>query len=216
MTIKHFQDLHLLLMKSSLFVFIYLSSSVSCQKKMKKWEDTFTKKNSSCLLVMSVWGFCFLFFWGGGRGEGEPCFAEMIFFHSYMYHALFTAAYPMSLSFSGPFLLVLLSNAMVAEVETLHAVIISSLHRTIPLSTILNTLHPLINLNMNLSYPHPHPHPHPHPNSIMKHHITLTHPLNIMNLHTTPNRKTIHPHPLLTAGQQRRLKVFKMFQQLNM
>ena len=204
--IKHFQDLHLLLMKSSLFVFIYLLSSVSCQKKMKKWEDTFTKKNSSCLLVMSVWGF--LFFFGGG--EGEPCFAEMIFFHSYMYHALFAAAYPMSLSFSGPFLLVLLSNAMVAEVETLHAVIISSLYRTIPLSTILNTLHPLTNLNMNLSYPHP------HPNSIMKHHITLTHPLNIMNLHTTPNRKTIHPHPLLTAGQQRRLKVFKMFQQLNM
>ena len=181
---------------------------------MKKWEDIFTKKNSSCLLVMSVWGFLFfgfLFFFGGG-GEGEPCFAEMIFFHSYMYHALFAAAYPMNLSFSGPFLLVLLSNAVVAEVETLHAVIISSLHRTIPLSTILNTLHPLINLNMNLSYPHPHP----HPNSIMKHHITLTHPLNIMNLHTTPNRKTIHPHPLLTAGQQRRLKVFKMFQQLNM
>ena len=77
MTIKHFQDLHLLLMKSSLFVFIYLLSSVSCQKKMKKWEDTFTKKNSSCLLVMSVLGFlffvfCFLFFffWGGGGGGG--------------------------------------------------------------------------------------------------------------------------------------------------
>ena len=177
---------------------------------MKKWEYIFTKKNSSCLLVMSVWGFLFFvfcFFFLGG-GEGEPCFAEMIFFHSYMYHALFAVAYPMNLSFSGPFLLVLLSNAMVAEVETLHAVIISSLHRTIPLSTILNTLHPLINLNMNLSYPHP--------NSIMKHHITLTQPLNIMNLHTTPNRKTIHPHPFLTAGQQRRLKVFKMFQQLNM
>ena len=70
MMIKHFQDLHLLLMKSSLFVFIYLSSSVSCQKKMKMWEDTFTKKNSSCLLVMSVWGFLFfVFFWGGGRGN---------------------------------------------------------------------------------------------------------------------------------------------------
>ena len=76
MTIKHFQDLHLLLMKSSLFVFIYLLSSVSCQKKMKKWEDTFTKKNSSCLLVMSVLGFlffvfCFFFFGGGGRGRGR-------------------------------------------------------------------------------------------------------------------------------------------------
>ena len=74
MTIKHFQDLHWLLMKSSLFVFIYLSSSVSCQKKMKKWEDTFTKKNSSCLLVMSVWGFLvfgFLFFFWGGGGRGN-------------------------------------------------------------------------------------------------------------------------------------------------
>ena len=214
MTIKHFQDLHLLLMKSGLFVFMYLSSSVSCLKKNEKvGRHIYQEEQFLFISHVSVGFFVFCFFWGGG-GEGDPCFAEIIFFHSYMYHALFAAAYPMNLSFSGPFLLVLLSNAMVAEVETLHAVIISSLHRTIPLSTILNTLHPLINLNMNLSYPHPHP----HPNSIMKHHITLTHPLNIMNLHTTPNRKTIHPHPhpLLTAGQQRRLKVFKMFQQLNM
>ena len=208
--IKHFRDLHLLLMKSGLFVFMYLSSSVSCLKKNEKVGRHIYQEEQflfiSHVIIISHFVFCFFF----GGGEGEPCFAEMIFFHSYMYHALFAVAYPMSLSFSGPFLLVLLSNAMVAEVETLHAVIISSLHRTIPLSTILNTLHPLINLNMNLSYPHP------HPNSIMKHHITLTLPLNIMNLHTTPNRKTIHPHPLLTAGQQRRLKVFKMFQQLNM
>ena len=193
-------------MKSGLFVFMYLSSSVSCLKKNEKVGRHIYQEEQFLFISHVTVGFFFLFcffFWGGG-----PCFAEMISFHSYMYHTLFAVAYPMSLSFSGPFLLVLLSNAMVAEVETLHAVIISSLHRTIPLSTILNTLHPLINLNMNLSYPHP--------NSIMKHHITLTQPLNIMNLHTTPNRKTIHPHPLLTAGQQRRLKVFKMFQQLNM
>lgn len=36
MMIKHFQDLHLLLMKSSLFVFIYLLSSESCLKKNEK------------------------------------------------------------------------------------------------------------------------------------------------------------------------------------
>ena len=210
MMIKHFRDLHLLLMKSGLFVFMYLSSSVSCLKKNEKvGRHIYQEEQFLFVSHVSVGFFVFCFFFLR-EGKGEPCFAEMIFFHSYMYHALFAVAYPMNLSFSGPFLLVLLSNAMVAEVETLHAVIISSLHRTIPLSTILNTLHPLINLNMNLSYPHP------HPNSIMKHHITLTHPLNIMNLHTTPNRKTIHPHPLLTAGQQRRLKVFKMFQQLNM
>ena len=212
MMIKHFQDLHLLLMKSSFCVHIFVIQCVLSEKNENVGRHIYQEEQFLFISHVSV-GF-FVFFFGGG--EGEPCFAEMIFFHSYMYHALFAAAYPMSLSFSGPFLLVLLSNAMVAEVETLHAVIISSLHRTIPLSTILNTLHPLINLNMNLSYPHPHPHL--HPNSIMKHHITLTHPLNIMNLHTTPHRKTIHPHPhpLLTAGQQRRLKVFKMFQQLNM
>ena len=38
---------------------------------MKKWEDTFTKKNSSCLLVMSVWGFLFFVFFGGGGGRGN-------------------------------------------------------------------------------------------------------------------------------------------------
>ena len=43
---------------------------------MKKWEYIFTKKNSSCLLVMSVWGFlffvfCFLFFFLGGGGGGD-------------------------------------------------------------------------------------------------------------------------------------------------
>ena len=36
MMIKHFRDLHLLLMKSGLFVFMYLSSSVSCLKKNEK------------------------------------------------------------------------------------------------------------------------------------------------------------------------------------
>ena len=47
---------------------------------MKKWEDIFTKKNSSCLLVMSVWGFLFfgffvvvVFFLGGGGGGTLLC-----------------------------------------------------------------------------------------------------------------------------------------------
>ena len=73
MMIKHFQDLHLLLMKSGLFVFMYLSSSVSCLKKNEKvGRHIYQEEQFLFISHVSVgfFVFCFLFFLGGG-GRGN-------------------------------------------------------------------------------------------------------------------------------------------------
>ena len=70
MMIKHFRDLHLLLMKSGLFVFMYLSSTVSCLKKNEKVGRHIYQEEQFLFISYVTVGFFFLFcffFWGGGN-----------------------------------------------------------------------------------------------------------------------------------------------------
>ena len=77
MMIKHFQDLHLLLMKSGLFVFMYLSSSVSCLKKNEKvgrhiyQEEQFLFISHVSVGFFVFWFFCCCCFFLGGGGRGN-------------------------------------------------------------------------------------------------------------------------------------------------
>ena len=85
MMIKHFQDLHLLLMKSGLFVFMYLSSSVSCLKKNEKVGRHIYQEEQFLFISHVTVGFFFLFcffFWGGDLA----LLRWSLFIHTYIIH----------------------------------------------------------------------------------------------------------------------------------